>query len=53
LPGEAQVGGDLADPLARSLAGLVVVVLAAFGDGGEPVSGVASLNLRDADHRQE
>ena len=50
LAGEAELGGQLADPLARRLAGLGVVVLAAFGDGGEPVAGVASLNLRDPDH---
>src|SRR5262249_28610962 len=51
LAGEAEIGGQGADPLARGLTGLHVVVVAAFGDGGEPVARVAALDLGDADHR--
>lgn len=52
LAGQAKLGGQLADPFAGRLARLVVVVLPAFGDGGEPVPGVAALNLRDTDHAE-
>ncbi len=52
LAGQAKLGGQLADPFAGRLTWLVVVVLPAFGDGGEPVPGVAALNLRDPDHAE-
>ena len=47
---QAQLGGQLADPLARRLAGLRVVVLAAFGDGFDPVARVPAPDLRHSHH---
>ena len=53
LAGQGEIGGKDADPLAGRLARLGVVVVAAFGDGCEPISSVPALDLRDADHRGE
>ena len=48
---EAQLGRQLAHPLTRRLAGLRVVVLAAFGHGLDPVVGVGGADLRHSHHR--
>ena len=47
---QAQLCGQLADPLAGRLARLRVVVLAAFGDGFDPVARVPAPDLRHSHH---
>ena len=47
---QPQLGSQLADPLARRLARLRVVVLAAFGDGFDPVARVPAPDLRHSHH---
>jgi len=47
---QVQLGRQLADPLARPLARLRVVVLAAFGDGFDPVARVPAPDLRHSHH---
>ena len=51
LAGEAELSGQLADPLTRRLARFGVVVLAAFGHRLDPVVGVSSPDLRHSHHR--
>ena len=48
---EPKLCRQLAQPLARCLAGLFVVVLAALGHGLDPVAGVGALDFGDSHHR--